>query len=157
MYAQGFALSPHRMAGEPRASFTDSYLVYTKLCFVLSVSIRRRTAVSFSNPLGMLRLCVTPLWVGIYIRGPIFHRIHMSLRTSILQDHTITDLPYPSVTPCLRNTILQWVPMGIFWLILPGWLYMVSKRRLKFESLSISTLFVIKMVKVCEFVSPDDR
>jgi hypothetical protein len=60
----------------------------------------------------------------------------------------VTSSPYPYLTECFRNTILQWVPMSIFWLILPMWLYMLSKQRIKSQALEISTLFIAKIVNI---------
>ncbi|CAF4750077.1 unnamed protein product [Rotaria sp. Silwood2] len=68
------------------------------------------------------------------------------------KDKNVTNSPYPYLTECFRNTILQWVPMGIFWLILPLWLYMLNKRRIKLQALVISMLFIIKMVNTSNYL-----
>ncbi|UJR17989.1 hypothetical protein I4U23_004890 [Adineta vaga] len=67
----------------------------------------------------MIYMCTTPFW-----------------------DKNITNLPYPSLTECFRNTVLRWVPIGIFWLILPLWLYILHRRRIKSQPIPISLLFV---------------
>ncbi|CAF3642109.1 unnamed protein product [Adineta steineri] len=71
----------------------------------------------------MIYLCTTPLW-----------------------DKNVTSSPYPYLTKCFRNTILQWVPISIFWLILPVWLYILSKRQFKSQPLAVSILFITKMI-----------
>ncbi|CAF3899223.1 unnamed protein product [Adineta steineri] len=77
----------------------------------------------------MIRLCETPLW-----------------------DKNITKSSYPYLTECFRNTILQWVPMGIFWLILPLWIYMLIRERIKSQPIPISGLFITKMILAVQFL-----
>ncbi|CAF0999654.1 unnamed protein product [Rotaria sordida] len=77
----------------------------------------------------MIHLCTTPFW-----------------------DKNVINSSYPYLTECFRNTILQWVPMSIFWLILPLWLYVLHKRSIKLQALVVSTLFIIKMIFVCLFI-----
>ena len=62
----------------------------------------------------------------------------------------MTNSPYPYLTECFRNTALQWVPLGIFWLILPMWLFMLVKQQIKSQALAISSLFTVKMVNIYE-------
>ncbi|UJR14426.1 hypothetical protein I4U23_001423 [Adineta vaga] len=70
----------------------------------------------------------------------------VKLCTTSLWDHNITNSSYPYVPKCFRHTILQWIPMSIFWIFLPLWLYILSKPKIKSQSLSISTLFILKMI-----------
>ncbi|CAF3495114.1 unnamed protein product, partial [Rotaria sp. Silwood1] len=67
-------------------------------------------------------------------------------------DKNVTNLPYPYLTECFRSTILQWVPISIFWLILPLWLYILNKRQLKSQALVVSLLLIIKMILACLFI-----
>ncbi|CAF3222819.1 unnamed protein product, partial [Rotaria sp. Silwood2] len=68
-------------------------------------------------------------------------------------DKNVTNSPYPYLTECFRNTILQWVPMGIFWLILPLWLYMLNKRRIKLQALIFVCLFIlIQIIRIVHYV-----
>ncbi|CAF3640789.1 unnamed protein product [Rotaria sordida] len=71
----------------------------------------------------MIRLCTTPFW-----------------------NNSITKAPYPYLTECFRDTALQWFPIGIFWLILPLWMWMLHKRKIQPKPLPISSLFIIKVV-----------
>jgi hypothetical protein len=94
--------------------------------------------------LDMFRLCTTPFWVCAFPSTNIsFLNIVFSLT---LQDKNVTSSPYPYLTECFRNTILQWVPIGVLWLILPLWLYMLFKQQLKAQLLPISVLFITKIV-----------
>ncbi|CAM4943622.1 unnamed protein product [Rotaria socialis] len=77
----------------------------------------------------MIRLCTTSLW-----------------------DKNATHSSYPYLTECFRNTILQWVPISIFWLILPLWLFVLNRRQIKSQSLIVSRLFINKMILTCLFI-----
>ncbi|CAF1584218.1 unnamed protein product, partial [Rotaria magnacalcarata] len=77
----------------------------------------------------MIRLCTTSLW-----------------------DKNVTHSSYPYLTECFRNTILQWVPMSIFWLILPLWLFVLNRRQIKSQPLIVSRLFINKMILTCLFI-----
>ncbi|UJR38757.1 hypothetical protein I4U23_031422 [Adineta vaga] len=68
------------------------------------------------------------------------------LCTTQFWDKNITSSPYPYLTECFRNTVLQWMPIGIFWLITPLPLYILLKRQIQLQPLPISTLFIIKMI-----------
>lgn len=65
----------------------------------------------------------------------------------------MTNSPYPYVTECFRNTVLQWIPMSIFWLILPLWFYTFSKHQMKSQSIRVSMLFITRMVSILKYCS----
>ncbi|UJR25517.1 hypothetical protein I4U23_006863 [Adineta vaga] len=71
----------------------------------------------------MFRVCTTPFW-----------------------DKNFTHSSYPYLTECFRDTVLQWFPVGIFWLVLPFWLWMLYKRKIHPQPLSISILFLTKVI-----------
>ncbi|CAF1143852.1 unnamed protein product [Adineta ricciae] len=77
----------------------------------------------------MIRLCRTPLW-----------------------DKNITNLPYPYLTKCFRNMILQLIPLVMFWFILPLWIYMLNRRRINLQPIPISSLFISKMIFTVLFI-----
>ncbi|CAF0750239.1 unnamed protein product [Rotaria sp. Silwood1] len=77
----------------------------------------------------MVRICTTPFW-----------------------DKNVTKSPYPSLTECFRDTALQWVSVGIFWLILPFWIWMLHKRKIQPQPLPISNLLITKMVLAVLFL-----
>lgn len=60
----------------------------------------------------------------------------------------MTSSPYPYLTECFRNTVLQWIPLSMFWLILPVWIYILIKQRFKLDALPISSLFIAKQVNI---------
>jgi hypothetical protein len=70
----------------------------------------------------------------------------------VIQDKNVTSSPHPYLTECFRDTALQWLPMGIFWLVLPLWLWMLHKRKIRPQPLPVSVLFVAKMVKICVYL-----
>ncbi|CAF1308417.1 unnamed protein product, partial [Adineta steineri] len=72
--------------------------------------------------------------------------------TTPFWNENITNSSYPYVTECFRNTVLQWVPMGIFWLILPLWLYALVKQQMKSQVIQVSTLFITKMILTTLFI-----
>jgi hypothetical protein len=61
----------------------------------------------------------------------------------------VTVAPYPYLTECFRDTALQWLPMVVFWVVSPLWIWMLYKRKIQPQPLPISALFVIKAVKIC--------
>lgn len=63
----------------------------------------------------------------------------------------MTSSPYPYLTECFRNTILQWIPMTVFWIILPVWIYILTKQKIKLPALPISGLFIVKQVNILFF------
>ncbi len=67
----------------------------------------------------------------------------------VIQDKNVTSSPHPYLTECFRDTVLQWLPMGVFWLVLPLWLWMLHKRKIQPQPLPVSVLFVTKVVKIC--------
>ncbi|CAF3925067.1 unnamed protein product [Rotaria sp. Silwood2] len=71
----------------------------------------------------MVRICTTPFW-----------------------DKNVTKASYPYLTECFRDTALQWFSVGIFWLILPFWIWMLHERKIQPQRLPISNLFTFKMV-----------
>ncbi|CAF1344492.1 unnamed protein product [Adineta ricciae] len=77
----------------------------------------------------MIRLCTTPLW-----------------------DENITNLSYPYLTECFRNTILQWIPLSVFWFVLPLWIYVLNRRGRKLQAMRISSLFISKMIFTVFFI-----
>jgi hypothetical protein len=93
--------------------------------------------------------------LGMYFVGP-FILFHTLIFFNIVQNNNVTSSPYPYLTECFRNTVLQWVPICIFWLIVPLSLYMLLKRQIQLQPLAVSTLFVIKMVNIYAFVFERD-
>ena len=96
----------------------------------------------------MVRLCTTPFWVRVLIELFI---ISFFLNSIIIQDKNLTSSPYPYLTECFRDTALQWVAMGIFWVVLPLWIRMLIRRQIQPQPLPITLLFVAKMVKICVY------
>ncbi|CAF0741409.1 unnamed protein product [Adineta ricciae] len=77
----------------------------------------------------MLRLCTTPFW-----------------------EHHVLNSTYPYVPKCFRHTVLQWIPISIFWIAVPLWLYMLPKRKSQPRALKISTLFMVKTILTGLFI-----
>jgi hypothetical protein len=50
---------------------------FTRMCFVFVGLDQSIDYNLIFYPLGMLQLCATPLWVGIYFNGSISHRGHI--------------------------------------------------------------------------------
>ncbi|CAF4181538.1 unnamed protein product, partial [Adineta steineri] len=72
--------------------------------------------------------------------------------TTPFWDENVTNSSYPYLTECFRNTVLQWVPMSIFWLILPLWLYALVKQQIKSQVIQVSILFITKMILTTLFI-----
>ncbi|CAF0918354.1 unnamed protein product [Adineta ricciae] len=90
-------------------------------------------------------------WANVYANGPNAEpecdaAVKNLVEMGFSVDKNVTQASYPYLTECFRDTALQWCPLVIFWLVLPFWLWMLLRRKIHPQPLSISALFIAKMV-----------
>ncbi|KAL7678117.1 hypothetical protein ACOME3_004346 [Neoechinorhynchus agilis] len=61
--------------------------------------------------------------------------------SSLLFNQTV-----PQLTPCLRNTVIYWVPLAIYILWLPFWIRMLNTRKIQPQNLGWSVLSLMKLL-----------